>query len=57
VDAIEQLRAAIPDAAQDIRLNRQAVLRGGALSDAQRWAVAAAATVYAMAVALEAGES
>jgi len=32
VDALERLRAAIPDAARDIRLNLQAVLRGGALS-------------------------
>lgn len=32
MDALEQLRAAIPDAARDIRLNLQAVLRGGALS-------------------------
>ena len=49
MDALEQLRGAIPDAAKDIRLNLQAVLRGGALSEAQRWGVAAAA------VALEAG--
>jgi alkyl hydroperoxide reductase subunit D len=47
VDALEQLRAAIPDAARDIRLNLQAVLRGGVLSDAQRWGVAAAAAVAA----------
>jgi alkyl hydroperoxide reductase subunit D len=47
VDALERLRAAIPDAARDIRLNLQAVLRGGALSDAQRWGVAAAAAVTA----------
>jgi len=37
MDALEQLRSAIPDAARDIRLNLQAVLRGGALTDAQRW--------------------
>ena len=43
MDALERLRAAIPDAARDIRLNLQAVLRGGALSDAHRWGVAAAA--------------
>jgi len=47
VDALEQLRGAIPDAARDIRLNLQAVLRGGALSEAQRWGVAAAAAVAA----------
>jgi alkyl hydroperoxide reductase subunit D len=47
MDALEQLRAAIPDAARDIRLNLQAVLRGGSLSEAQRWGVAAAAAVAA----------
>ncbi len=48
MDALEPLRGAIPDAAKDIRLNLQAGLRGGALSEAQGWGVAAA-------VALEAG--
>ena len=47
MDALEQLRGAIPDAAKDIRLNLQAVLRGGALSEPQRWGVAAAAAVAA----------
>jgi lipoyl-dependent peroxiredoxin subunit D len=47
VDTLEQLRGAIPDSAKDIRLNLQAVLRGGALSEAQRWGVAAAAAVAA----------
>ena len=47
MDALEQLRGAIPDAAKDIRLNLQAVLRGGSLSDAQRWGVAAASAVAA----------
>jgi alkyl hydroperoxide reductase subunit D len=47
VDALEQLRTAIPDAAKDIRLNLQAVLRGGSLSEPQRWGVAAAAAVAA----------
>src|SRR5690242_5621089 len=47
MDALEQLRAAIPDAARDIRLNLQAVLRGGTLTEAQRWGVAAAAAVVA----------
>jgi lipoyl-dependent peroxiredoxin subunit D len=47
VDALKQLRAAIPDAAKDIRLNLQAVLRGGSLSEPQRWGVAAAAAVAA----------
>ena len=48
MDALEQLRGAIPDAAKDIRLNLQAVLRGGALSEPQRWGVAAAAALMAM---------
>jgi alkyl hydroperoxide reductase subunit D len=47
VDALEQLRTAIPDAAKDIRLNLQAVLRGGSLSEPQRWGVAAAAAAAA----------
>lgn len=47
MEALEQLRAAIPDAAKDIRLNLQAVLRGGSLSEPQRWGVAAAAAVAA----------
>jgi len=47
VEALEQLRSAIPDAAKDIRLNLQAVLRGGSLSEPQRWGVAAAAAVAA----------
>jgi alkyl hydroperoxide reductase subunit D len=47
VEALERLRAAIPDAAKDIRLNLGAVLRGGALTESQRWGVAAAAAVAA----------
>ena len=43
MDALEPLRAAIPNAAKDIRLNLQAVLRGGSLSEPQRWGVATAA--------------
>jgi len=53
VDALEQLRAAIPDAAKDIRLNLQAVLRGGSLSEPQRWGVAAAASTAAGAAVVE----
>lgn len=47
MDALEQLRSAIPDAAKDVRLNLQAVLRGGSLSEPQRWGVATAAAVAA----------
>jgi alkyl hydroperoxide reductase subunit D len=39
VEALERLRAAIPDAAKDIRLNLGAALRGGALSEPQGWGV------------------
>ena len=53
MDALEQLRAAIPDAAKDIRLNLQAVLRGGSLSEPQRWGVAAAASTAAGAAVVE----
>ena len=51
MDALEQLRGAIPDAAKDIRLNLQAVLRGGALSEPQRWGVAAKPTPTGVATA------
>lgn len=45
---LEALRADIPDAARDIKLNLGAVLQaGGALSAAQRWGVAAAAAITA----------
>jgi alkyl hydroperoxide reductase subunit D len=47
MDSLETLRAAIPDSAKDIRLNLQTVLRGGALSDAQRWGVAVASAIAA----------
>ena len=45
VSAVEALRARLPDAAKDIKLNLAAVLAGGALTDAQRWGVAAAAAI------------
>lgn len=45
---LEQLRAALPDAARDIKLNLQAVLSpGGPLSEAQRWGVALASAIAA----------
>jgi alkyl hydroperoxide reductase subunit D len=47
VDAIDALRAAIPDSARDIRINLQNVLKGGALSEAQRWGVAVASAIAA----------
>jgi alkyl hydroperoxide reductase subunit D len=40
VEALDALRAAIPDVAKDIRLNVSAVMKGGALTEAQRWGVA-----------------
>jgi alkyl hydroperoxide reductase subunit D len=47
VSAIEDLRAAIPEAAKDIKLNLQSVLQPGALTPAQRWGVAIASAVAA----------
>jgi alkyl hydroperoxide reductase subunit D len=45
MNAFEELRAAIPEAARDIKLNLQSVLQPGALSPAQRWGVAIASAV------------
>lgn len=42
---IEELRASIPEAAKDIKLNLQSVLQPGALTPAQRWGVAIASAV------------
>lgn len=50
--ALAELRAAIPEAARDIRLNLEAVLVGGPLSPAQRWGVAIAAAGAARSPAL-----
>jgi lipoyl-dependent peroxiredoxin subunit D len=47
VEALETLRAALPDAAKDIRLNIQSVLKDGALSEPQRWGVAVASAIAA----------
>ena len=44
---VEELRAAIPDTAKDIKLNLQSVLQPGALTPAQRWGVAIASAVAA----------
>ena len=46
MDALERLRAAIPDAARDIRLNLQAVLRGGAQDARSAAALMAMNNVY-----------
>lgn len=43
--ALDAVRAALPDAARDIKLNLQAVLQPGALSPAQRWGVALASAL------------
>jgi alkyl hydroperoxide reductase subunit D len=45
MSAVEELRAGIPDAAKDIKLNLQSVLQPGALTPAQRWGVAIASAV------------
>jgi alkyl hydroperoxide reductase subunit D len=42
---VEELRAAIPEAAKDIKLNLQSVLQPGALTPAQRWGVAVASAI------------
>ena len=43
--AVEELRAAIPEAARDIRLNLQSVLEQGSLTAEQRWGVAVATAI------------
>lgn len=40
--AVEEIRAALPETARDIRLNLQAVLQDGTLSPGQRWGTAVA---------------
>lgn len=45
VKSLEELRAAIPEQARDIKLNLQSVLQPGALTPAQRWGVAIASAV------------
>ena len=45
MSAVDELRAAIPEAAKDIKLNLQSVLQPGPLSPAQRWGVAIASAV------------
>jgi alkyl hydroperoxide reductase subunit D len=45
--ALETLRARIPEAARDIKLNLQAVLSSGSLTAEQRWGVAVAAAIAA----------
>ena len=45
--SLEAVRALIPDAARDIKLNLQSVLQTSVLSPAQRWGVALAAAITA----------
>ena len=40
--AIEEVRAALPETARDVKVNLQTVLQDGILSPAQRWGVAVA---------------
>jgi alkyl hydroperoxide reductase subunit D len=60
---LEELRAAIPEPAKDIRLNLAAVMEGGSLTPAQRWLIAAAAAFAARsprlaeAIAADAGQA
>jgi alkyl hydroperoxide reductase subunit D len=44
---LDAIRAALPEAAKDIRLNLASVLQSGSLSPAQRWGVAAASALAA----------
>lgn len=45
--ALDQIRAAIPEVARDIKLNLQSVLRETSLSPAQKWGVAVASAAAA----------
>ncbi|HKO92480.1 MAG TPA: carboxymuconolactone decarboxylase family protein [Polyangiaceae bacterium] len=47
MQALDQLRERLPEAAKDIKLNVQAVLSGGVLTPAQRWGVAVASALTA----------
>jgi alkyl hydroperoxide reductase subunit D len=47
MQALEQLRQQLPDVARDIKLNLQAVLTSGSLTEGQRWGVAAACAITA----------
>jgi len=47
MSAVEELRAAIPEPARDIRLNLQGVLEQSSLTAQQRWGVAIASAVAA----------
>lgn len=45
MSAVEELRATLPDAARDIRLNLESVLQTSSLSPAQMWGVAVASAI------------
>lgn len=45
MSAVEEIRATIPEAARDIKLNLQSVLQQSSLTPAQRWGVAIASAV------------
>ena len=45
MEHIERIREQLPDPAKDTKLNLQTVLRGGALTDDQRWGVAVACAI------------
>ena len=47
MSAVEALRAGLPDAARDIKLNLQSVLTQTTLNPAQRWGVAIATAIAA----------
>ena len=45
MSAVEELRASLPEAARDIKLNLQSVLQAESLTPAQRWGTAIASAV------------
>jgi alkyl hydroperoxide reductase subunit D len=47
MNALETVRAALPETARDVRLNVQSVLEGGSLTDPQKWGVAVASAIAA----------
>lgn len=46
MEHIDALRATMPDAARDLKLNLQGVLRGGPLKDEQTWGCALSAAMF-----------
>jgi lipoyl-dependent peroxiredoxin subunit D len=45
MEALEALRQKLPEEAKDLKINLQSVMKGGSLSDDQRWGVAVACAI------------